>query len=865
MIVFSVLAVAGTINVPADYPKIQQAILAASNGDTVLVAPGTYYENINFRGRRIVVTSWYALDHNPAYINSTIIDGSQPADPDTASCVLFISGEDTTAIIQGFTLTGGTGTAWKDEHSSGTYREGGGILSALSSPTIQYNVIKYNEAYDKTGLASAGGGGIRCGDGYPRIYNNIIMYNKGRYGAGIVLNYTGAIIKNNVIYRNSGGEDYAGSGIWANSNGLASKLCENNTVVENSSVLDGGGFWISGTSMTIKNTIIWGNTAPSDPQITVSSGMVYVSYSDIQGGWTGTGNINSAPQFADTSHYLAPGSPCIDAGDPAAQYNDNEDASNPGNARHPSRGLVRNDIGAYGGRGCMPAPYVDLHLNDPLPPSNMTASSDYLTPSSVQFTWTDPVTTNDGLPLSNFRIHLYREGMFLAEVDSGVQQYTDNGLALHQQYTYTINTVVPDDSSLFDTVSVYCGGAAQPNPVSLFSVVDDTDGVWLYWRNPVSQIDGTSLNDLAYILIYRDDNLIDSVAQTMADTGQSRSYFDTILGYHRYRVQVRDNETPLNTSESSPEIFGYGGLLKSYDEGFELGPGSLYRTGTWDTTGLQSHQGMLSLTDSPVGNYPLATTSYVLLPPVVLGDEPILQFYDIAIVRAGSFVYVDISNDRRKTFTTLKSYNASIHTEWQDGIASPSDWMKEFINLKSYAGDTVTVRFRIFAGSGIAWDGWYIDDITISDAAETITTSDTVQAGWNLLSLPVRAPDCSVTTVFPPAVSKAFSFTYGYIPKDTIEPGNGYFLKFDSSRIFSLTGSQNWNDTVTVSQGWNLVGCLTFPIGLSQITTIPSGIIQSGLFGFNGNGYTTETQLLPGKAYWLKVSKNGKIVMVVLP
>ncbi len=48
---------AAIINVPANQPTIQAAINAAANGDTILVAPGTYYENINFNGKAITVTS----------------------------------------------------------------------------------------------------------------------------------------------------------------------------------------------------------------------------------------------------------------------------------------------------------------------------------------------------------------------------------------------------------------------------------------------------------------------------------------------------------------------------------------------------------------------------------------------------------------------------------------------------------------------------------------------------------------------------------------------------------------------------------------------------------------------------------------
>src|SRR5688500_17277255 len=158
---YSVLAV------PAKYPTIQTAIDSAVPGDTVLVAPGRYYENIRFKGKGIVVASQFARSRSVADIERTIIDGSRPTHPDTGTVVRFVNQEDSTAVLEGFTITGGTGTIWLDAKDIAYFREGGGILCELGSPTIRHNHIVGNAAVATTKnvkgdtLISAGGGAIR--------------------------------------------------------------------------------------------------------------------------------------------------------------------------------------------------------------------------------------------------------------------------------------------------------------------------------------------------------------------------------------------------------------------------------------------------------------------------------------------------------------------------------------------------------------------------------------------------------------------------------------------------------------------------------------------------------------------------------
>src|SRR5262249_32009375 len=101
---------AATIRVPSDVASIQQAIDAAAGGDTVVVSPGTYVENVDFHGKAVTVAS----EQGPA---ATIIDGGG-----AGSVVTFASGETRSAVLRGFTIRHGL-----------TSFSGGGVLVQFSS------------------------------------------------------------------------------------------------------------------------------------------------------------------------------------------------------------------------------------------------------------------------------------------------------------------------------------------------------------------------------------------------------------------------------------------------------------------------------------------------------------------------------------------------------------------------------------------------------------------------------------------------------------------------------------------------------------------------------------------------------------
>jgi hypothetical protein len=159
--------------------------------------------------------------------------------------------------------------------------------------------------------------------------------SSGSYGGAISIWGGGTVLLQNsvVAYNTAFAGDPRAGGIYQASGASTIVNC---TIAYNN--IDG--FRLDGGSSTVANSILYFNNG-GGVQIVNSP---TVSYSDVQGGYAGTGNITSSPVFADTnSLMLVVGSRCIDAGDPASAYND---ACLP-----PSLGTVRNDMGAYGGPG----------------------------------------------------------------------------------------------------------------------------------------------------------------------------------------------------------------------------------------------------------------------------------------------------------------------------------------------------------------------------------------------------------------------------------------------------------------------------------------------------------------------------------
>jgi len=251
------------IHIPDDQPTIQNGISVAIDGDTVLVQPGTYLENINYSGKNITVASLYLTTQDTSYISQTIVEyGSWGS-----YVVNFSNGEDTTALLCGFTIEDGHGgiscyssnptlqnlVITNNFHSNW----GGGIYLNNSSPALNNLLISDNVAWNGSTQYTYGGG-IACFNGsHPTLHNVTISNNSSRLGGGMYCENSDAIL-NNVTISNNFANSHGG-GIYCTS----SNTIMQNVTIEYNSSYSGGGIYCSNSNPVLQDVILSENSSGS--------------------------------------------------------------------------------------------------------------------------------------------------------------------------------------------------------------------------------------------------------------------------------------------------------------------------------------------------------------------------------------------------------------------------------------------------------------------------------------------------------------------------------------------------------------------------------------------------------------------------
>ncbi|MCP4580140.1 MAG: T9SS type A sorting domain-containing protein [candidate division Zixibacteria bacterium] len=436
---FYAISTATVISIPDDQPTIQEGIETGADGDTVLVQPGFYEENIIINDRQIALASMFLLTSDTTHISSTIIDGGS-----AGSVITIMNSEDSTTSLIGFTIQNGLningGGIFCDfsnplisnnrviaNHFDARDQEGrgAGIYCYWSNPKIMNNEIRENT---NLGFTHNYAGGIYCENSNPLIKNNKILDNSSqnvgggiclissnaiisgnmisgnfsRYGGGISCGtYSNPIISFNVISDNNAGGTGDGLDIWY----YSSPVIINNTIINNDQL---GIFW-SESNPLIMNSIIWDN-------LVFGSGSPIFAYCDIQGGYEGEGNIESEPLMRDPengdfhlmSQYCGDtyDSPCIDAGHP--------DSLDILVDCLWGQGTNRADMGAYGGGAVLP---LDITRQESDIPANFTLFPNYPNPFNASTTISYSLPSSSEVTLDIYDIL----GRKVQAFDKGIQ------------------------------------------------------------------------------------------------------------------------------------------------------------------------------------------------------------------------------------------------------------------------------------------------------------------------------------------------------------------------------------------------------------------------------------------------------------
>ena len=374
------------------FATIQTAIDSSSDGDTVLVAAGSYCDTINFVGKNIVVASHFIIDQDEAFVDSTILgityDNYYNGDcADFFDGIKFINGEDSSAVLTGFTITSTFGRS--------------PIQCVDSSPTLSYLTLRDNYTNDD------GGGAIYLVNSNSNLENLIIKDNsKGSHnygGAGIFAENSFISINNSLIANNFSSspphnDDTLTGGIVAMNSILE---LDNNTFYGNSGEFYGGAIHFdTSSSGIITNSIFWENEGPEG-----ITGVATITYSIVQGGWDGEDNIDADPLFCnpDSGDYtLATNSPCVGTG---------EDGEN---------------MGAFG-VGCGIQVDWEFSLSEPVievmgtdnvwnPGDTISVEMDFCNNTDVAHNWYPGVTIESDSSLTSLHIgHIWFYAMFADE------------------------------------------------------------------------------------------------------------------------------------------------------------------------------------------------------------------------------------------------------------------------------------------------------------------------------------------------------------------------------------------------------------------------------------------------------------------
>ncbi len=169
-------------------------------------------------------------------------------------------------------------------------------------------------------------------------------------------------------------------------------------------------------------------------------------------------------------------------------------------------------------------------------------------------------------------------------------------------------------------------------------------------------------------------------------------------------------------------------------------------------------------------------------------------------------------------------------------------------------GDLINVNMRSDSSYS---DGSSLDHLQIVYSFSR-SFDDSLMAGWNMIGLPWNIVDPYYLSVYPNAVTNTlYGFNGSYYSEDTLEFGNGYWLRFPTAHTQTIVGTPVGYLTIAILEGWNMISGPSCDIVVSDIYDPLDVIVPGTIYGFNGSYALVSDTLRQGKGYWIRASSSG--------
>jgi hypothetical protein len=213
------------------------------------------------------------------------------------------------------------------------------------------------------------------------------------------------------------------------------------------------------------------------------------------------------------------------------------------------------------------------------------------------------------------------------------------------------------------------------------------------------------------------------------------------------------------------------------------------------------------------------------------------------------------TNDLDERYVSLSTVNPTLNINGNDSNWVYLVFQEDKIPGANYVTTSSSPEARPVSRASLKFIKYNID------FREQSVVNVNVDNYWNMISVPIDISG-NKTNFFPTAISNAFTLTpgLGYEAKTVLNPGTGYWIKFNADQQVTFTGAKLSNKIISVTTGWNMIGAIGSPLPTSQIISDPGNIISSKFYKYK-SGYITADTLYSGYGYWIKVNQPGLLIL----